>query len=45
MVARSDPADTFANLLDNTGAFMTTHDGQSERKVTRCKVLVRVAHA
>jgi hypothetical protein len=45
MVARSDPANTFANLLDNTRTFVATHDGESERKVARCEVLVRVAHA
>jgi hypothetical protein len=45
MVARCDPADTFANLLDNAGTFVTTHDGEGEWKVACGEVFVRVAHA
>jgi hypothetical protein len=45
VIARGNPADAFAYLLNNAGAFVAAHDGKSERKVARGEVLVRVAHA
>jgi hypothetical protein len=45
MVAWGQPADAFAHLFNNAGTFVATNDGKSERKVTRCEVLIRVAHA
>jgi hypothetical protein len=45
MVSGCDPTNAFANLLNNASTFVTTHDGEGERKVARGEVLVRVAHA
>jgi hypothetical protein len=40
MVARGNPANAFAYLLDNAGALVATHDGESERKVACGEVLI-----
>jgi hypothetical protein len=40
VIARGNPTDTFAYLLNNAGTFVAAHDGQSEWKVTCCEVLI-----
>jgi hypothetical protein len=45
MVARSKPAHSFTDLLNNASAFVATNNGQSERQITCGEMLVGVAHS